>query len=743
VTTTSLVRAELARLTATPLARLAFIALMVVPLLYGGAYLWANRDPYAKLDQVPAAIVDQDAGATLDGDTVDYGKDVAKRAIDGGDFKWERASAAQARSGVRNGTYDFVVTIPHDFSESLVSAQSDDPRRARLVMTTADTNSYLASTIAEQAGKTMRTAVAEQVGKEAAKTLLVGLADVRDSLGDAVDGAGKVASGAASASNGADQLASGTSQLRDGAAQLASGTKALPAQTTKLNDGAQQVATGAASLSSGLSTLQQETASLPAQTSQLNDGATQLQSGLHQLRDSTASLPADSATLAQGASRVADGNARLADEAAPFIAGVQQLATDSPTLAAQLKPIVEGSTLPDDQKTALLATLDQLAASGAQLGTGATALSDNLGALQTGSAQVAAGASKLATAAPTLTSGVQRLSEGSDALAAGTGKLAATAPALSNGIGTAASGSSTLANGAAQVASGTSTLAASAPTLTNGAQSLATGTATADDGTRKLATGLHSLKSGSSKLAHSLDEGRTKIPASNASQRESQASVISDPVRVGDDNVAAADNYGAGLAPFFISLAAWIGMYALFLILRPISKRAITAVKKPVQIVLGGWLTPVVLGVVQMVALFFIVRFALDLGVQWPAATIGVMVLASATFAAILMALNVLLGSVGQFLGLVLMLVQLVTAGGTFPWQTLPGPLAALHFALPMSYSVDALRQTMYGGSTGAVWSDAGVLACWMLGALLVTFVVASRQGRSRTLRDLRPSLIG
>ncbi|MEK6310598.1 MAG: YhgE/Pip domain-containing protein, partial [Curtobacterium sp.] len=180
MTTTSLVRAELARLTATPLARLAFIALMCVPLLYGGAYLWANRDPYAKLDQVPAAIVDQDAGATLDGDRVDYGKDVTKEAIDGHDFKWTETSAADARSGVRNGTYDFVVTIPHDFSSSLVSAQSDDPEQAKLTMTTADTNSYLASTIAEQAGKTMRTAVAERVGKQAAKSLLVGLADVRD-----------------------------------------------------------------------------------------------------------------------------------------------------------------------------------------------------------------------------------------------------------------------------------------------------------------------------------------------------------------------------------------------------------------------------------------------------------------------------------------------------------------------------------------------------------------------------------
>ncbi|MEK6342902.1 MAG: YhgE/Pip family protein, partial [Curtobacterium sp.] len=266
MTTTSLVRAELARLTATPLARLAFIALMCVPLLYGGAYLWANRDPYAKLDQVPAAIVDQDAGATLDGDRVDYGKDVTKEAIDGHDFKWTETSAADARSGVRNGTYDFVVTIPHDFSSSLVSAQSDDPEQAKLTMTTADTNSYLASTIAEQAGKTMRTAVAERVGKQAAKSLLVGLADVRDSLGDAVDGAGRLASGATTAKDGADRLAAGTGRLSSGAAQLATGTADLPSQTQQLNSGAQQVSTGAAKLASGLSDAEQQTADLPAQT---------------------------------------------------------------------------------------------------------------------------------------------------------------------------------------------------------------------------------------------------------------------------------------------------------------------------------------------------------------------------------------------------------------------------------------------------------------------------------------------
>ncbi|KTR51836.1 YhgE/Pip domain-containing protein [Curtobacterium oceanosedimentum] len=689
MTIPSLIRAELARLTATPLARLAFVALMVVPLLYGGAYLWANRDPYAKLDQVPAAIVDQDAGATLDGDRVDYGKDVAKEAIDGGDFKWTETTAADARSGVRNGTYDFVVTIPHDFSEHLVSAQGDDPQRAELVMTTADTNSYLASTIAEQAGKTMRTAVAERVGKQAAKTLLVGLADVRDSLGDAVDGAGQLASGATTAADGASSLATGTQQLSDGAAQLASGTASLPSQTAQLNSGAQQVAAGASTLASGLQSAQQQTASLPSQTAQLNDGA----------------------------QRVAAGNAALADEVDSVSADVDAVQPiDAAAVLAQITAnLPEGATLTQAQQDAIT-----------------KAVGDVNGA----------GASAKQTYASTK-SAVDQLRDGSAQVAAGTSALAAASPQLADGIASASSGASQLASGSSQVAAGTSKLAAAAPTLSSGAASLADGSASAASGAASLSSGLQSLEDGSKELASKLDQGRTKIPASTASQRNSQASVISDPVKVGDDNVAAASNYGAGLAPFFISLAAWIGMYALFLILKPISKRAITAVKKPLRVVLGGWLTPALLGLVQMAALFLIVRFALDLDVVHAGPTVAIMVLASATFAAIIMALNVLLGSVGQFLGLVLMLVQLVTAGGTFPWQTLPGPLAALHFALPMTYSVDAIRQTMYGGSFAAVWSDAGVLACWLLGALLVSYVVTARQTRSRTLRDLRPSLIG
>ena len=66
------------------------------------------------------------------------------------------------------------------------------------------------------------------------------------------------------------------------------------------------------------------------------------------------------------------------------------------------------------------------------------------------------------------------------------------------------------------------------------------------------------------------------------------------------------------------------------------------------------------------------------------------------------------------------MVLQLVTAGGTFPWQTLPAPLAALHHVLPMGYVVDAMRQVMYGGDLGRAPLDALVLALWLVGALVL-----------------------
>lgn len=602
----AMVAAELRRLTSTKMGLIALIALMLVPVLYGGLYLWANQDPYSKLSEVPVALVVDDAGAASasDPDTqVNYGEDVAETLIDGAAFDWQRMDAGEAAEALQSGDVDFSVTIPTDFSTALTSASGTEPHQALLQLATNDANNYLASSMGAQAVEKIRSTVAEKVGTEAASRLLTGLADVRDSLVDATDGASQLADGAESARTGGATLADGTAQLSAGSARLADGSR-------QLADGARQVADG--------------NAQIAAVAHRVGGAAREVEDALPQVRS--------------------DIRATLLER------GMTDAEIDE--VIAALQPLEESAESAAGQAQTAIADIDRLAA-------------------------------------------------------------------------------------------GAATLASSADTLADGAATLAEGAASASSGAAALRDGLSTLADGTAQLRDGLSSGVEQIPASTSAQRTAQANTIADPVRVSTDDGAAADDYGAGLAPFFGALAGWIGIYALFLIVRPVSRRAVTALHSPLRITLAGWLTPALLGALQMVALMGVLTLALGFRFDNFAGALGILVAASATFTAIILALNVWLGSVGQFLGLVLMVLQLVTAGGTFPWQTLPGPLAALHHVLPMGFVVDAMRQLMYGGDIARAWSDLGILAIWLIGALLLAGIGVTRMTHRRTLRDLQPSLIG
>jgi putative membrane protein len=656
----TLVRTELARLTSSKMGILSLVALMTVPLVYGGLYLWGNQDPYSRLDQIPAALVVDDTGATNDdGVAVNYGQDAADELLDGKDFGWVEVTAAQAKAGITSGKYDFGLTFPADFSTDLVSAGGDDPTAAKLALTTSDTNSYLSSTLAERAAEAVRVKVAEQLGEEAADTLLDSLDSVRSGLIDAADGAKQLSDGAASAATGASTLA----------------------------DGAASAASGAASLSDG--------------NAKLSTGASQLSAGLKQLDTSAAGLPGSASALATGAASVASGASNAAAGGAQLATGASGVSQLSAGLQAQIAAAYADLVVTPAEEAAIQATADKLAGATSSLSSSAGTLSTGLGTLSGGAAQVAAG----------------------------TNTLNSQAPALANAVHSASTGASTLASGAKTAASGASSLAA--------------GTAQLSTGAADLSTGIGTLSTGATELSTSLGDAVGKIPGSTDAERAKAAAAIADPVLVKRTSLTEAQNYGAGLAPFFISLAAWIGMYALFLLVRPLSRRALTAVRRPVRTALAGWLTPALLGVLQVAALFAIVTFGLGMDSANPVALLGFLAFISITFASIILALNVWLGSVGQFIGLILMVVQLVTAGGTFPWQTLPAPLAFIHQLLPMSHAVDGVRQLMYGGSPAAFWATVLPLAVWLVACLAISALGALKQGRLRTLRELRPSPIG
>lgn len=715
---------ELRRLTAGTLPRLAILALALIPTLYAGLYLFANHDPYDRLERVPAALVVQDEGADVTDPTTgrtehrSYGDDVADELTGGdGGFGWVRTTQTDAANGVRSGRYDAELLIGPTFSADLASSGEFEPTQASLVLVTNDANNYLARTIATTIVDKVRDSIAEQVGTQAAETFLAGFAEIRGSLTDAVDGATQLADGAGELRDGAGRLHDGASTLADGAGTLADGASSLSSGAGTLHEGLSTADDGAQQLASGLGRLQRGAAALPGSTDRLATGAEQVADGADRLVDGARQVAAGNATVAG----YGDQAAAAADDVVAAVSGARGQAT------ARLDALVADGTLTREQADEVEQVLDtaqgrvgeaagqvkEVAGRLDQLRDGSQQVADGAARLAAGSAQVADGARSLADAAPALVDGVDQASSGAQRLADGTGRLV--------------TGSARLADGAAQ--------------LDDGASRLATGAGRLADGTADLVDGAGRLEDGAGQLRDGLADGVQRVPDVDERTREATATTIANPVDVEADSLSSAGTYGGGLAPFFLSLATWIGAYVLFLLVKPLSTRALAAGRSALWTVLGAWVVPFGIGVVQVAAMFSVTKFALDIDPAYGFGTAAFLVLMTATFVAVLQLLNVWLGAAGQFLGLVLMLVQLVTAGGTFPWQTLPEPLSSLHRMLPMSYTVEGLRQLLYGGNLATVSRDVGVLVV-VLGLTLAATTLVARRQRVWTPNRLQPELV-
>ncbi|GAB3474695.1 YhgE/Pip domain-containing protein [Amycolatopsis cihanbeyliensis] len=620
---------ELRRLSSGTLPKLALLALVLVPLLYASLYLYANQDPYGRLDKLPAAVVTNDTGAADEnGDHRVVGREVADELVRSSSFQWHEVSAEDARQGVRDDDYAFAITIPEDFSAALLSTGDFQPRQATITLTTNDANNYLAGTIADQVAEQVKSTIAEKVGSEAAERFLVGFSTIYSKISEATEGA--------------SELAEGARELKSGQQELAGGTKELASKTTEL--------------ASGLNTLRQSTADLPQQSQQLADGAGQ----------------------------VAQGNARIAEVGSALASGSADLQGDLDQARADIERQLREAGLPDADIQRALAVLDELRQP-----------------VDQADAKIQDASGKLST-----------LADGANQVAQGAAALAGSAPALTEGIGTAADGAQQLAEGAGRL----------------------------DEGQREALSGTTRLSEGATELREGLGAGLEQIPNPDDPTRTATANTIADPVAINSVGMSSAGTYGAGLAPFFIGLATWIGAFVLYLLLRPLSTRALTAGASPLRVAIGGWLPSAVLGVAQVVVLFGAVTWLVGIHVEHPAAAVGFVVLTSLTFTAIVHALNALFGAVGKFLGLVLLVLQLVSAGGTFPWQTIPDPLYPLHVVLPMGYVIDGLRHLLYSGASLQILGDIGVLVAYLVGGLAISTLAAYKR-RVWTVTQLKPEL--
>ncbi len=679
---------EIARFQRSRLTRIAVVAVAVVPLLYGALYVWANINPTGNLDQIKAAVVNHDQMVEVEGDDgqmeqVAVGRLLAANLVsdeDENNYDWVLTDEADAEAGLREGTYKAVLTIPENLSTAATSTGGDPSAalQGNLDLRTNDAVNFVNGQIADRILDAARAALNAQVAETYLDNLYLGFNDIKSSLSEAVDGATELA-------EGADELASGTGELAAGTAQLAAGANELASGLPRLAAGAQRLDDGASALSSGLSQLQAGTSTLTGDAQRLADGAAQVAGGTAQVN-----------TVVQQVTGAITGNT---DQAKQVLSGLETNLRDlAQTCRDNGGPDCTGLDAAADQVATVLANVDAIAGQATQYGQQAQQLAD-------GAQQVADGNAQLAGQVPTLVSAINQAAGGANALSAATG-------ALASGAAEASAGATELANGANEL----------------------------NSGVQQLDEGAQALAAGANELADGLQAGVDKIPSYSDDEREKLAKVGATPITDTAERLNSVATYGDGLAPYFMALALWVGAMSIYLLLRPLSARALASTAGSIRTAMAGFIPGAAIAMVQVLLLVAVLLWVVGIHAAQPWLILGIGALTALVFVAMNQAFIAWFGGAGRFLAIVFVCIQLAAAGGTYPIETSPGVFGVLHHLLPMTYAVHGLRAATAGGTAG-VGTDVFALTCFGLLALAVTVLAARRQQRV-TITRLHPTLV-
>lgn len=680
----------MSRLWSSPLGRL--VVLAEVPLVAVAALVWSTTGRSAHIDEIPVAVVNNDqiisgpqpmaAGRSLAGALTQPKKPQQN-------LQWTLTDTADARAGLRNGSYYAVLTIPKDFSESILSTGTDKPVQGKLTL------------VSNAAASVTVPYITQQVAAAAAGAL--GVQSTQGYLKNVYAGFNQIASSNQKSASSASSLARGTSQLSDGAQQLDSGTSSLAGSLDQVQSGATSLHAGAGNLAAGAQGVRNGASSVSIGASSVAGGAARLASSSSTLAHGSDQLAAASRGVSEGATRVAGADQRLAQGNRVLAAELGALARGC-ARAPSSSPLCRAVTRVAGQATTLARA--SVAASGS-----AATLARSTSGLAAGNGRLADGNARLSTGAGDLAAASSRLSQGADGLLSGATSVATGAASLDQSAGSLESGTAQTASAGASVASGASSLSSSAGQVDDGAQQLSSG----------------------------LTKGAKQSPTYSGSEQKALENVVSQPVLL--SHSLENDQHGNGWL-----LALVIGLVLFLTALLGGVRRDVSAATGngglPVssrRLVLAQLLPGLGLAVLEGVAAVLgLVVMRVSVASYLPLALLTL--LAALAFTTVTFAARVLFGRAGLPVLVLFLVVQIAALGNVVPLQTAPAVLRALNAVLPLTAYVDGASQLVSGGHAGSPVAALVMLLVWGVAAGLAAVVAVSRRRVRRVERRAVPA---
>lgn len=734
---------------------IAIVAVMTIPILYAGMFLWAFWDPYDYLESLPIAIINEDEGTVYEGEELDLGNELITKLKEEDLFDFHFVDEQTGYTGLQNEEYYVVIEIPHNFSAHATTLLDDTPEKMDLLYVPNESFNFLAAQMGETAMLEIESALEEKVIETYADTLFDSVDQLADGFVTARDGSSELFDGTVKLSDGVNELQDGSITLADGTLQLYDHLGILADRSTDLSSGLQEASTGAETLTTGIADMDNGLAELLDGQVTLVEGATALEDGTSDIATNLADVNQGLTDVSTGMGAVIDGTGALGEGASSLStkltdfekgteavhAGAQDMHDGLSSLEEQIQPLL--AQAPEEMRGELQAAFDDLLA-GSELVTGGTSeLQVNAGALSEGAQTLATSAGELVTGQEEVQEGIAKLQEGGVALEEGAQTLLTGQTELTEGmvyfkdqLSAAKTGTNQLAGGSETLSSGIQELAEGSGAFVEGSTELASGAEEVVAGMGTLTTGIDSLADGSSELVDGSNELTEKLgdAADEASIRttEKTSQMMANPIEVGQDGLNKVPNYGTGFAPYFLSLGLFVGALLLSIVY-PMRKPA-GEPKNGIQWYLSKSIILIGIGTIQALIACAILLGALGLEVQSVPLFLTFAIMTSITFITLIQFFVTAFDNPGRFVAILILILQLTTSAGTFPLELIPESLQALNPLFPMTYSVQGFKAVISSGDYAVMWQNAGVLlgfTALFVAGTIIYFVIQFRNRES------------
>ena len=652
------------------------VALMIFPSLYAWFNIEAFWDPYGNTKNLSVAIVNQDKDYEFKNQKLNFGNDIVKNLKENRSLDWNFVNSKTAMEGLNTGRYYAILTIPKDFTKSLMSVTQVDVRKARIIYTTNEKTNAIAEKITDQGANKLQAKISNHLIQVISKTSLGAMGGISNMTDDITP-----------------KLTEMKKSLQRLDAQLVNSKKLAENNKNMIGDLDKSLASSKASLDAIKRTMN----SAKKINDDIGSMATDATSGI---QNSSASLKSalrdvsrileSSVNLAQSLNSIGDKGAQQAvisignikdkiDQAAIRVNNISQVLNDinvvnSNVLNNAVTRLNNEYRSLTDASSRLAGIIDQVNSASSLTYSQVQDIVNIVADSNKGINDIISDFDDLVTRPLSRVNGnVSTITGDIRSMVDSTGQLY---PSVNNFINTA----STL-NG--RVGSSITILESSIDIL-------------------------RGQVSDSIKMIDEIQNNKdlkafNNVIKSNILER---ADFIKNPVEIKEEKLYKMANYGSSMAPFYSVLAAWVGVIILSTILSTEPSKQYRSIER----YLGRLSFFLILSLIQSIIISTGDLFLLGVTAKEPVLFILILMLCSIAFCILIFTLVSCFKTLGKGIAMFLLVIQIGGSGGTFPVQMTPTFFRTINSVIPFTYGINACREAIGGVYMQNLLGDIGAL---------------------------------